>query len=284
MRDERKNDSTSTFLLCHELKLISSNSNIPKLNFDILKLIHPTTTFQSSYHLTPIFQSSPHLIYFKSPSYTIFKARNNSRRSFGPLEKWLLPNEMKVKGWMVIWTLRKTKPSVTWVYLGRSAAVPALARFMPVFSPASLFSSRGGDPCFHHRVIVGMKQRDSFSKRLVELHFFQPRHSLVICVWRKDGKLALMLKGERRYSHATLGYTKKPSFFFVRDQFDDNNDDDATTFTTEKDSPENFLTNSVHFSKCRIHFTAEKYVWFITLLKKIFFSYVIINSQSANYD
>ena len=152
--------------------------------------------------------------------------------------------------------------------LGRSSA---LARFMPVFSPASLFSSRGGDPCFHHRVIVGMKQRDSFSKRLVELHFFQPRHSLVIWCLKKRWKTGVMKK-RKAIQSCYFGLYKKPSFFFVRDQFDDNNDDDATTFTTEKDSPENFLTNSVHFSKCRIHFTAEKYVWFITLLKKILFS------------
>ena len=46
--------------------------------------------------------------------------------------------------------------------LGRSSA---LARFMPVFSPASLFSSRGGDPCFHHRVIVGRRSR--------EIHFLK---------------------------------------------------------------------------------------------------------------
>ena len=156
------------------------------------------------------------------------------------------------------------------------------ASFLSCFS----FSSR--DPCFHHshRVIVG--SRDSFSKRLVELHwkiFFQHRHSLVICVWRKDGKrfVAVSWRNERRYSHATLGYTKNQ----VSSSFETN----STTIMMmlldlQRDSPENFLTNSVIFQNVA-SILQRKIVWFITLRwtqDDLFSSFVIINFQSANYD
>ena len=127
------------------------------------------------------------------------------------------------------------------------------ASFLSCFS----FSSR--DPCFHHshRVIVG--SRDSFSKRLVELHWkiFFSASSLFghLCLKKRWKTLrCCVMKKRKAIQSCYFGLYKKPSFFFVWDQFDDNNDD-ATRFT-ERLSWE-FLDQFCHFSKCRIHFTEK---------------------------